>query len=989
MANEFVARRGIIAQSGGAKITGSLLVSGAVDATGYNIIATSFTGSFSGSIGTATTASYVSPSGLPAGTVSSSTQVINNIQNQTISPSTIYVTTIDATTISGSTISGSFVGNGSGLTGVVAAGTVSQSSQIDITQTTNYGLVATLAGANVFTNINTFAATGSYGTVKIVGPAASEASIAFKTTDVADGTSGDWILGTNQALLNTKQFGLWNGANSSVFPLVVDPNGQVGINLNRATAQNVTAPLTVVGNTNITGSLVVTGGITGSILANNGVVSSSNQVIALLPTDTVSSSTQVTAFLPIGTVSSSAQYPGWVTASSQISISATTGYTTFSSSLATVDQNQQSQIDALISSTSSYALQTQLAGVASSSSQVKAYLPDGTVSASAQYPGWVTASSQVNITATTGYSTFSSSIATKNDSQDAAINALSGVTGSYATTASNSFTGVQTITNTTNSTTYTDGALVVHGGVGIEKDVNISGSVNIIGLLTVTSQSIQYVTGSIYDVGTNKITVNTTNALRFGGISVNDSGSAPVNSGSLYWDSYTNRWIYENLSGAAYNSAILIAGPKNTGSLGDETSLIVGRIPVAQADDHISTDASLTPLRVEGSTLHIEGNAYATGSITASAFTGDGSQLTGIVTTLYVTGSDASAGTVNLKTQGLTITGANGISTSVSGQTVTVKAPLGTVSSSGQVKSLLPDGTVSSSAQYPGWVTASSQIDITATTGYSTFSSSLATVDQGQQSQINALISSTSSYALQSQLAGVASSSSQVKAYLPGGTVSSSAQYAGWVTASSQILLDQITGATFSNQAFLFPSDVQLNGDLTVAGNDIKNNNGTAVITFAGTGNNDVRLTAGGALDVYSGEIRNSGITAIQMSGQNVQILNSGSMNAAKINNTYYSGSTPSTIIGPVSNQVIATLIKADYDAAHFDYVVKDGTNYRTGVVMAVWNGSNVEFTDTSTNDIGNTSSVSFTVDINSGLARLKITTGTGSWTVKTSIRAL
>ena len=144
MANEFVARRGIIAQSGGAKITGSLLVSGAIDATGYNIIAASFTGSFSGSIGTATTASYVSPSGLPAGTVSSSTQVINNIQNQTISPSTIYVTTIDATTISGSTISGSFVGNGSGLTGVVAAGTVSQSSQIDITQTTNYGLVATL-----------------------------------------------------------------------------------------------------------------------------------------------------------------------------------------------------------------------------------------------------------------------------------------------------------------------------------------------------------------------------------------------------------------------------------------------------------------------------------------------------------------------------------------------------------------------------------------------------------------------------------------------------------------------------------------------------------------------------------------------------------------------------------------------------------------------------------------------------------------------------
>lgn len=956
MANEFVARRGIIAQSGGAKITGSLLVSGAIDATGYNIIAASFTGSFSGSIGTATTASYVSPSGLPAGTVSSSTQVINNIQNQTISPSTIYVTTIDATTISGSTISGSFVGNGSGLTGVVAAGTVSSSGQIDVRNTTGIATIAT-TGSNAF-----------LGTQNINGNLLLQNNGQIRLTSSTDSTLFGFYDGSN---ILGAYYQMWGNNHASTdqrgsAEFVFDTRNSGGA-FHIASFDGTTwvRRLTVSrdGNTNITGSLNVQGSVSASSFTGSFKGDGS----------------QLTGVTAAGTVS----------ASSQIDITQTTGYSTFSSSLATVDQNQQSQIDALISSTSSYALQTQLAGVASSSSQVKAYLPNGTVSASAQYPGWVTASSQVNITATTGYSTFSSSIATKNDSQDAAINALSGVTGSYATTASNSFTGVQTITNTTNSTTYTDGALVVHGGVGIEKDVNISGSVNIIGLLTVTSQSIQYVTGSIYDVGTNKITVNTTNALRFGGISVNDSGSAPVNSGSLYWDSYTNRWIYENLSGAAYNSAILIAGPKNTGSLGDETSLIVGRIPVAQGDDHISTDPSLTSLRIEGSKLHIEDSVYATGSITASAFTGDGSQLTGIVTTLYVTGSDASAGTVNLKTQGLTITGANGISTSVSGQTVTVKAPLGTVSSSGQVKSLLPDGTVSSSAQYPGWVTASSQIDITATTGYSTFSSSLATVDQGQQSQIDALISSTSSYALQSQLAGVASSSSQVKAYLPGGTVSSSAQYAGWVTASSQILLDQITGATFSNQAFLFPSDVQLNGDLTVAGNDIKNNNGTAVITFAGTGNNDVRLTAGGALDVYSGEIRNSGITAIQMSGQNVQILNSGSMNAAKINNTYYSGSTPSTIIGPVSNQVIATLIKADYDAAHFDYVVKDGTNYRTGVVMAVWNGSNVEFTDTSTNDIGNTSSVSFTVDINSGLARLKITTGTGSWTVKTSIRAL
>lgn len=61
-----------------------------------------------------------------------------------------------------------------------------------------------------------------------------------------------------------------------------------------------------------------------------------------------------------------------------------------------------------------------------------------------------------------------------------------------------------------------------------------------------------------------------------------------------------------------------------------------------------------------------------TGSFTGS-FKGDGSGLEGLVSTLSVTGSDGTTGAVNLKTQGLTITGAaNEINTTVSGQTVTV-----------------------------------------------------------------------------------------------------------------------------------------------------------------------------------------------------------------------------------------------------------------------------------------------------------------------------
>ena len=109
--------------------------------------------------------------------------------------------------------------------------------------------------------------------------------------------------------------------------------------------------------------------------------------------------------------------------------------------------------------------------------------------------------------------------------------------------------------------------------------------------------------------------------------------------------------------------------------------------------------------------------------------------------------------------------------------------------------------------------------------------------------------------------------------------------------------------------------------------------------------------------------------------------------NSAVINNTLYSGSTTTGIGGPTANQVLISVPVASYDAAHFDYMIKDSTNYRTGTVMAVWDGTNVEYTDTSTNDIGDTSDESFVVDISGGNARLKFTAGAGTWTVKVSAR--
>jgi hypothetical protein len=137
-------------------------------------------------------------------------------------------------------------------------------------------------------------------------------------------------------------------------------------------------------------------------------------------------------------------------------------------------------------------------------------------------------------------------------------------TGSFATTGSNYFIGQQVIT----------------GSVYISSDLIVQGS-----------SSLQNITASAVSIGTNTVILNTnTPILQFGGISVFDSGSTQGRSGSLLWNSINDHWINVNPSGSdeGYNSAMIINGPKNTGSLGNEAGLTTNYIPVSQGEDHIT-----------------------------------------------------------------------------------------------------------------------------------------------------------------------------------------------------------------------------------------------------------------------------------------------------------------------------------------------------------------------------------------------------------------
>ena len=141
----------------------------------------------------------------------------------------------------------------------------------------------------------------------------------------------------------------------------------------------------------------------------------------------------------------------------------------------------------------------------------------------------------------------------------------------------------------------------------------ISGSITITNdLIVLGSSSIQYITSSQLDISDNIISVNAFNpSIRFGGLSVIDSGSSPRVSGSLLFDSTNNNWLTVH-QGTTTTSSIVITGPETYGDLGNETRLTQYKLTKATSTsgDHIG-DSNISD---NGSTVSINSYTEITGS---------------------------------------------------------------------------------------------------------------------------------------------------------------------------------------------------------------------------------------------------------------------------------------------------------------------------------------------------------------------------------------
>ena len=86
---------------------------------------------------------------------------------------------------------------------------------------------------------------------------------------------------------------------------------------------------------------------------------------------------------------------------------------------------------------------------------------------------------------------------------------------------------------------------------------------------------------------------------------------------------------------------------------------------------------------------------------------------------------------------------------------------------------------------------------------------------------------------------------------------------------------------------------------------------------------------------------------------------------------------------------VVYSLPTSSYDGAFYDYTVRSGSNARAGQIMAIWSGSSVNFTETTTTSFGDTSAINFTVIVSGSNMVLTGSSATGSWTIKTIIRSI
>jgi len=88
-------------------------------------------------------------------------------------------------------------------------------------------------------------------------------------------------------------------------------------------------------------------------------------------------------------------------------------------------------------------------------------------------------------------------------------------------------------------------------------------------------------------------------------------------------------------------------------------------------------------------------------------------------------------------------------------------------------------------------------------------------------------------------------------------------------------------------------------------------------------------------------------------------------------------------------NYTVYSVATSSHDGAFYDYTLRSGSNARAGNIMAIWSGTDVNYTEITTTDFGDTTGVSLDVSIVGGNMVLTGSFDAADWTIKTIIRSI
>jgi hypothetical protein len=235
------------------------------------------------------------------------------------------------------------------------------------------------------------------------------------------------------------------------------------------------------------------------------------------------------------------------------------------------------------------------------------------------------------------------------------------------------------------------------------------------------------------------------------------------------------------------------------------------------------------------------------------------------------------------------------------------------------------------------------------------------------------------------------------------GFTSSDTYVTGFTYTNNNLTLTRNEGKSPLTVNISTMTGLTINGNLTVTGStSVRGITGTSAL-FSGTGQNILTI-------IGSGNSTTSPLFTVQgSSGELFSVTDSlvGSLFSVNdisglpilevfSNNTILQGS----YLAPSLNTTIRTSLTAGtntvysiptsaYTGAFFDYTVISSTGARAGNIMSIWSGTTVQYTDVSTNDIGNTAGVTFLMSVSSGNAILSSSATTTGWTLKTIVRSI